>query len=226
MFVALALIFIVAPVIEILVIVQVAHAIGGVETLVVMALLCCTGAWVLRVESLESMRKVRAALQAGRMPAAEVLDALLVFIAGVLLVLPGFVSAAIGLLLVIPPLRSMARRLVQRGVEAGIGRRVRATGFGTVGGVPAGSGRVKWASDDPVGGDSGRRPSGSTGQHRRGPVIPDDVIDLDGEEVWFVDVRGEIEAAAPEPSTRVPHDSGAVDPGEGESGPPSRESPK
>lgn len=126
----LALIFIVAPVIEILVIVQVAHAIGGVETLVVMALLCCTGAWVLRVESLESMRKVRAALQAGRMPAAEVLDALLVFIAGVLLVLPGFVWAAIGLLLVIPPLRSMARRLVQRGVEAwhrakGAGDRIR-----------------------------------------------------------------------------------------------------
>lgn len=211
MLVALAVLLVVAPVIEIYVMVQVANAVGVLEMLLLLVLLCAGGAWVLRVETFESMRRVRATVSAGRMPTAELLDALLVFIAGVLLVVPGFVSAALGLLLVLPPVRSLARNLVRRSVERGVGRRVRISGFTA---APGGR-RGTWSPG--AGGPGGRQwwrgGSGSTDEatdRRRQdqPGVGDDIIDLEGEEVWLVDVRGEIEPPRPDTETDVTGDAG------------------
>lgn len=197
MLLTLAILLVVAPVVEIYVMVQVAHAVGVLEMLLLMVLLCVAGAWVLRVETFESMRKVRSSIAEGRMPTAELLDAFLVFIAGVLLVVPGFVSAALGLLLVLPPVRSLARRMLRRSVERGVGRRVRINGFST---PPRGGGGGR---SGPASGSNGRQrwrpPSDGygygpdDGPAPRGEGAFDDIIDLEGEEIWLVDVRGEIE---------------------------------
>ncbi len=215
MLLTLAILLVVAPVVEIYVMVQVAHAVGVLEMLLLMVLLCVAGAWVLRVETFESMRKVRSSIAEGRMPTAELLDALLVFIAGVLLVVPGFVSASLGLLLVLPPVRSLARRAVQRSVERGVGRRVRINGFSP----PPRSG-ANGASRPASGGNGQRqrwRPSSDGygypsdgGPASRGDEPFDDIIDLEGEEIWLVDVRGEIE-----PPSSVDTDSSQDHPGLG-----------
>ena len=199
MLMALAILLVVAPVVEIYVMVQVAQTVGVLEMLLLMVLLCVAGAWVLRVETFESLRKVRRSVSAGRMPTAELLDAFLVFIAGVLLVLPGFVSASVGLLLVLPPVRGLARRALQRSIEAGVGRRVRISGFSAGPGprqrrrAPSGP---RYDSTE-GGGDAGERGDGS-----------DDIIDLEGEEIWLVDVRGEIEPPRPSVEPDPSQDTG------------------
>lgn len=213
---ALAIFLVLAPMVEIYVMVQVAHAVGVLEMLLLMVLLCVAGAWVLRVETFESLRRVRQSVSAGRMPAAELLDALLVFIAGVLLVVPGFISASLGLLLVLPPVRALARRLLQRFVEQGVGRRVRISGFGggfgegRPGSWGRGEGatgqRQRWTAS---GFDRGRTDHAPAGAGEPGV---DDIIDLEGEEIWLVDVRGEIEsgspAGGPDSSSDTSSDSG------------------
>lgn len=202
---ALAILLVVAPVVEIYVMVQVANGVGVLEMLLLMVLLCVAGAWVLRVETFQSLRRVRTSIAEGRMPTAELLDALLVFIAGVLLVVPGFVTAALGLLLVLPPVRAVARRVLRRSVELGVGRRVRISGFSsTPGGRPGGAWgpgvrppgpRQYWSpSSDGYGNPSA---AGSASDSDSDFDDLDEIIDLEGEEIWLVDVRGEIEASPP-----------------------------
>jgi UPF0716 protein FxsA len=60
------------------------------------------------------LRNFQAAIQAGRPPAREALDGALVFVGGVLLIAPGFITDVIGATLLLPPTRSVVRRLIVR----------------------------------------------------------------------------------------------------------------
>jgi UPF0716 protein FxsA len=112
--VAFLALIVVVVVVEIWVIVQVAHAIGALSTIGLLILLSVGGAYLTKHEGFVVLRRLRAQLGAGRVPAAELVDGVLVLAAGVLLFIPGFVTGAIGLLVLFPPTRVLFRRFLWR----------------------------------------------------------------------------------------------------------------
>jgi UPF0716 protein FxsA len=109
-----ALLFIVIPLVEIYVAVQVAHVIGALDTIVLLALISIGGAWLTKYAGFGVISRIRQQLSAGHMPTNELIDGALVLAGGVLLVVPGFVTGALGLLLLFPPTRSLARGTLKR----------------------------------------------------------------------------------------------------------------
>lgn len=101
------------PLLELAVVVAVGRAIGGWQTLVVLLAISVLGVAVLRREGPATWRRFRDSARAGRTPSAEMADGVLVLAGGVLLVLPGLVSDALGLLCVLPVTRPLARRALQ-----------------------------------------------------------------------------------------------------------------
>ena len=113
MFVVLLLLFIVVPLVEITVIVQVAHAIGGWNAIGLLLLISIAGAWLVKHEGFVVMRKLRGELDAGHMPTNELVDGLLLLVGGLMMLTPGFVTDAVGLLLVFPLTRPGVRSIIR-----------------------------------------------------------------------------------------------------------------
>ena len=105
---------VVVVVVEIAVIIQVAHAIGALDTIALLILVSVVGAYLTKHEGFVVLRRLRAQLDAGKVPTAELIDGALVLAAGVLLLVPGFVTGAIGLLILFPPTRALFRAIVRR----------------------------------------------------------------------------------------------------------------
>ena len=112
-FIALA---IVVGIVEITVMIQVGQLIGVVNTIGLLLLVSLLGVWLVKRQGIGVMVRFREQRMAGRLPAAEVFDGALILVAGVLLIIPGFVTDALGLLLLVPPIRAVARRVVSRRV--------------------------------------------------------------------------------------------------------------
>lgn len=111
----LFLLFVVVPLVELYVLVLVAGAIGWLPALALMLAVSFLGVWLVKREGLGVLRRTQDTLARGEMPANEVIDGGLLVVAGVLCVLPGFVTAAMGLLLILPPVRAFVRnRLIHR----------------------------------------------------------------------------------------------------------------
>ncbi|MFL6136794.1 MAG: FxsA family protein [Frankiaceae bacterium] len=108
----LLLAFLVVPIAEIYVILQIGHAIGGWQTLGLLIAWSALGAWLVRREGRRAWDALRSAAADGRLPGREVADGALVLAGGVLLLTPGFITDAVGLLLVLPFTRPLARRAV------------------------------------------------------------------------------------------------------------------
>ena len=81
----IVLLLIVAPIIEIYVAIQVAHVIGGWETIALMFLMGVLGAWLLKQQGLAVLARISTAVAEGRAPAAELIDGLLIVVAGALM---------------------------------------------------------------------------------------------------------------------------------------------
>ena len=106
--------FVVVPIVEIWVIVQVGQAIGIVPTLVLLLADAVLGTWLFRREGRKAWEALRQAIAEHRVPAKEVADGALVVVGGAFLLSPGFVTDAIGLLCVLPPTRAVIRRALTR----------------------------------------------------------------------------------------------------------------
>lgn len=106
----LFLLLVVAPLVELYVVVQVAHLIGLLPTIALLIAGSLFGLWLVKREGLAVLRRVRAATARGELPTESLLDGALIAAAGVLCFLPGFVSDVIGLLLLVPPVRRLVRR--------------------------------------------------------------------------------------------------------------------
>jgi UPF0716 protein FxsA len=109
-----ALLFIVIPMVEIYVAVLVGHAIGALDTIGLLVLLSVAGVWLTKHEGIGVISRIRRQLEAHQMPTNELIDGGLVVAGGIMLILPGFVTAAFGLLLLFPPTRVAARGIVKR----------------------------------------------------------------------------------------------------------------
>src|SRR3954468_606075 len=110
----LVVLFIVVPIAELYVIIQVGQAIGALPTIAILIADSIIGSLLLKHQGRAAWRRFNEALQAGRVPAREVLDGALVIFGGAFLITPGFISDIIGLLLLIPPTRALVRALTVR----------------------------------------------------------------------------------------------------------------
>ena len=106
----LLLLLVLVPVIELYVIIQVGQELGAVVTILLLLGTSVLGAALLRREGSRAYRHFVEATEAGRIPTREVADGLLVLLGGLLLLVPGFVSDVLGLLLLLPPTRALLRR--------------------------------------------------------------------------------------------------------------------
>jgi UPF0716 protein FxsA len=106
------LLLLVAMVVEITVLVVIGQAIGLLPTILLLILASVVGIWLLRREGTRTMKSAVQAMRENRVPHREMIDGLLIAVAGGLVLVPGFVSDVLGLALLLPPTRALlARRL-------------------------------------------------------------------------------------------------------------------
>ena len=108
----LIVLFITVPILELFVILQIGGLIGPWWTILLLVADSILGSIVMRSQGRAAWRRFNEALQRGRPPAREVLDGVLIVFGGALLLTPGFVTDAAGLLFLLPPTRAILRRML------------------------------------------------------------------------------------------------------------------
>jgi len=101
----LALLFIGFPLLELYIMIKVGGSIGAISTIFVIVFTGVLGSLLLRQQGLKSMLKVRQSIERGEVPALAMFESLLVFIASILLIIPGFMTDAVGLFILVAPVR-------------------------------------------------------------------------------------------------------------------------
>ena len=114
MFFKLFLAFTLVPFIEIYLLIKIGGQVGAFNTILIVILTGLLGASLARLEGLKTMTKVRDSLNRGDLPAEEMLDAMLIFVAGVVLLTPGFLTDLTGLALLVPKLRYWFKRWLRK----------------------------------------------------------------------------------------------------------------
>lgn len=99
------LLFIGVPLVELYFLIQVGSEIGAVRTIGLSILTAFIGAALVRMQGFGVLMRVRAASDRDEVPALELMDGALILVAGLLLLLPGFLTDAVGFALLVPPLR-------------------------------------------------------------------------------------------------------------------------
>ena len=111
---ALIAIFVLVPLAELYVIYKVGDAIGIVPTLLILVADSLLGSWLLKSQGRAVWRRFNETMRAGRVPHRELVDGVLVIFGGAFLITPGFLTDIIGVLLLLPPTRSLFRRQLQK----------------------------------------------------------------------------------------------------------------
>lgn len=114
MFLKLFLAFTLIPFLEIYLLIKIGTHIGAFNTVMVVILTGFLGALLARYQGLQTIQRVRKSLDRGEMPASEMLDALLILLAGIVLLTPGFLTDIAGLMLLIPRTRYLFKIWIRR----------------------------------------------------------------------------------------------------------------
>ncbi len=114
MFLKLFLAFTLVPFIEIYLLIKIGAQVGAFNTILIVILTGLLGASLARREGIKTMTKVRDSLNRGDLPAEEMLDAMLIFVAGVVLLTPGFITDLTGLALLVPKARYWFKRWLRK----------------------------------------------------------------------------------------------------------------
>lgn len=109
MFAVLALVFLVVPFIELFVLIQVAHVLGAVPTILLLIAVSAVGAWLVKREGLGVVRRAQEQIRRGEVPGRELVDGVLIVVAGALMLSPGFFTDVFGIALLLPPVRRVLR---------------------------------------------------------------------------------------------------------------------
>jgi UPF0716 protein FxsA len=169
----LVLLFVVVPIVELYVIIQLGQAIGILPTIALLILDSVLGAALMRSQGRATWARFNRALAEGRVPGREVMDGALVIFGGALLLTPGFLSDILGLILLLPPTRAIVRTLLLRRFA---GRIV----AGATSGAQARMGRMFTFEAGPrAGGGPGPGPAGRGAP----PAFDDDVVEGTATEV-------------------------------------------
>ena len=122
MFFKLFLAFTIVPFIEIYLLIEIGARVGAFNTLLIVVLTGLLGASLARLEGMKTMTRVRESLNRGELPAEEMLDAMLIFAAGIVLLTPGFITDLAGLTLLVPQARFWFKRWLRRRFDEWIER--------------------------------------------------------------------------------------------------------
>ncbi len=114
MLLKLFLCFTLIPVVELYILIQLGTVIGGFNTIALVIITGFLGAWLARMEGMNTMMKLRTNMQQGLMPAEELMDAVIIFAAGVVLLTPGLLTDVAGLLLLWPVSRNAFKRYLKK----------------------------------------------------------------------------------------------------------------
>ncbi len=114
MLLKLFLCFTLIPVLELYLLIKIGSVIGGFNTILLVIITGFTGAWLARMEGMNTMMKLRMNLQKGLMPAEELIDAVIIFAAGVVLLTPGLITDIFGLALLWPVTRNKFKRILRK----------------------------------------------------------------------------------------------------------------
>jgi len=114
MFFKLFLAFTLIPFIEIYLLIKIGAQVGAFNTILIVIVTGLLGASLARLEGIKTMTKVRESLNRGELPAEEMLDAMLIFTAGVVLLTPGFLTDLAGLTLLVPKARYWFKRWLRK----------------------------------------------------------------------------------------------------------------
>jgi len=105
---------VIVPLAELAVMIAVGHWIGVWQAIALLCVVSLVGLTVVKQQGVGAWRRIRAEIRLGQVPATAAIDGALVLFAGVLLLIPGFLTAILGLLLLVPPVRDLIRRLTGR----------------------------------------------------------------------------------------------------------------
>jgi len=138
----LAALFVVVPLVEVYLLVQLGQAIGAWWTILILIADGILGSFLVKREGGRAWRALQDALTSQRMPATELADGALILIGGTLLLTPGFLSDIAGLFCILPFTRPLARRALTRVITRQLARRLSR--------VPPASGRPGTRWRDPA----------------------------------------------------------------------------
>jgi UPF0716 protein FxsA len=115
---ALILIFVAVPLLELYVIIEVVGpALGAPLTIALLAADSLAGAWLMRSQGRVVWRRFNETMRAGQIPQREIVDGVLVIFGGAFLITPGFITDILGFILLIPPTRAVVRKVLQRSLQ-------------------------------------------------------------------------------------------------------------
>jgi len=116
----LFILFLSIPILEIYLLLKVGSSIGALPTVVLVVLTAVIGVWLLRLQGFATVAKAQASLARGEVPATTMLEGVMLFVAGALLLTPGFFTDGIGFLLLIPPTRLwLANKILKNAMVMG-----------------------------------------------------------------------------------------------------------
>lgn len=118
MLLKLFLCFTLIPVIELYLLIKIGAVLGGFNTILLVLMTGFAGAWLARQEGMNTMMRLRTNLNQGLMPAEELMDAVIIFVAGVVLITPGLITDVFGLLLLWPVTRNKFKRMLRKKFDA------------------------------------------------------------------------------------------------------------
>ena len=117
MLLKLFLAFTIIPIIEIYLLIEIGSMLGALTAVTLVILTGFLGAFLARMQGLQTLYRIQESLREGRMPSGELLDALLIVIAGLVLLTPGFLTDSAGFLLLIPATRNFIKYWLRRQIE-------------------------------------------------------------------------------------------------------------
>ena len=117
MLLKLFLAFTIIPIIEIYLLIEIGSMFGALTAVSLVILTGFLGAFLARMQGLQTLYRIQESLREGRMPSGELLDALLIVIAGLVLLTPGFLTDSAGFLLLIPATRNSIKYWLRRQIE-------------------------------------------------------------------------------------------------------------
>ena len=118
MLLKLFLAFSIIPVVEIYLLIQIGTIFGALTSIALVIVTGFLGAYLARIQGLRTLFRIQESLREGRMPSGELLDALLIGVAGLVLLTPGFLTDTIGFILLVPSSRNVIKSWLRRQIEA------------------------------------------------------------------------------------------------------------
>ena len=110
----LVLLFLVVPLAELYVIIQVGQAVGALNTIALLIAISAVGAWLVKREGMSVWKRFQRQVEAGAVPGKEIADGVMILFAGALLMSPGFLTDMLGIALLLPPVRAVIRGVLMK----------------------------------------------------------------------------------------------------------------